>query len=281
MLKQNNVIPHFSWTISANEKMQFHSEILLNSFKEFKSFEATIWVPNFEYDKISKELKNKVEVLPYDPDPIFLDPWGVTPKWDVKPRGDVVVGLDADVMVWSAKNCQKDFNLCYNQNSICATMAYKMPNINFKNEWTIQDWENLSKKFNIKLNYDYWSIESNQKGPFYFNNGAVLIPKNLLNNFRNSLKYWLKEINKYYKDLYFFAQVANVFVINQLNLKHISMPNVFNYLEIFNREMKQINDVSFLHFNYSRDFLINKKCINKIQNKILKQKLSKMFNFFV
>ena len=256
---------HFSWTISANNIMQIESKIMIASTKNIDCCH-TIWVQRNEYDLIDPALKRIAEILPYDPDPCLHEPWTITPKWDIEPRGDVIIGIDADVMVWNQKEVIRVATQCLKHDKICGTIGYGPP----IEKW---EWQQLFNCYNMNENYEYQYTNVEETCPYYINNGVVMMPKKTLPVFREYYKKWLFELNRWYHDCYYLCQIANTFAIKESQLAVVSMPKVFNYTEIDNFELSELDDTIFLHYNTTRDQIkdygIDNIENNEIRNRIL------------
>lgn len=255
---------HFVWPISVNKKMIFMSKILIESAKQMNAH-FTILVEEFEYEKALNYFKNIAEVLSYAKNPEFASPWVATPKWFVEPKGDILLGLDSDTLVWNPSILLKYAEIAYQENTIYGTIAHKNP---FKEG----EWEKLFSQYKMKDNFIYNFHETGLPSPYYINNGAVLMPADLLLEFRIYLKKWLLELNKNYHNLFFISQVATTFAIKESGLPAKTHPKTFNYLEtgdLSNIE-NDIENIAIFHYNESKNHILN---LSEIKLNLLRNKL--------
>lgn len=235
---------HFSWTISANKTMEIQSKIMIFSTKGMKCHN-TIWVQKKEYAQISSSLKKIADIQIYELNNDLLVPWSTTPKWSVEPQGDVIVGIDSDVMIWNQKLVIDAAKKCFENAKILGTIAYSAP---FQKE----EWEIIFKRYGMKDGFQYEYTNTKEKSPCYINMGVVMISKNLLFKFRESYNKWLLEMNKHYYENYYLCQIAAAMTIKELGEPFLAMPKTFNYLETANLDVPDLSNVTFLHYNISR-----------------------------
>lgn len=257
---------HFSWTISTNKLMELETKIMVASTKGMDCHN-TVWVQESEYNLVSPNLKKIAEILPYKPVSDFLEPWTTTPKWDVDPQGDVVVGTDADVMVWNQELVVQAAEKCLKNNCICGTIGYAAP-------FDILEWNTLFNRYNLPDAFNYRYTNTQEKSPYYINNGVVMMPSTMLPKFRESYKKWLIETNKWHHNLYYACQVATTLAIKDAQLPVQAMSRLFNYTEVDNPGTPLLADVIFLHYNRTRDELDSG--IEKISNSAIKDRFLKM-----
>jgi len=260
---------HFSWTISTSLSMQLESEIMIASTKGMNCCH-TISVQEAQFNKVDPKLKNFADIVSYKPIPDLSPPWTLTPKWDIEPKGDIVIGVDADVMVWNQKLVIEKAEECLRTKKICGTIGYAEP-------FPLSEWKRLFEKYNMEENFNYKYNNTKTLSPFYINNGVVMMPSEMLGAFRSSYKKWLLELNKTHKNLYYLCQVANTFAIKECKFPVEAMPDVFNYTEIDNPDLSNLNNVIFLHYNKTREE-IRRKGINGITNLKIKKKILRLFD---
>lgn len=227
--------------------------------------EYTIHVLEEEAYKLNPNLKKLVEVKYYKTTiPQFSHkPWECVPKWNIVPRGDVVVGVESDVIIWNTEQAYKYINECYDSKQILGTMAYE-------DHLEENDWINLFKDRNLqhKANNE---CQNGKTSPYYVNNAVVMMPNNVLQTFRNSLSkviYGLADshgCNKY------FAQIATALSIVDSGLPHKASSPLMNYLESHFREPN--NSAAFYHYNLSYGKMTNIQEIKQITECALRQKL--------
>lgn len=277
-------IPHFTWCITANQRMIFHSLMLLKSLKLYKKcnkYYCTIFVLEKERNLIPKELENECEILTYKNNLNLITPWNSTPKWNVSPKGDVIVGLDSDVILFNPSELSKYIKLCDQNQSVCATIACTNP-FYYKNykkfEWTNDDWLRLADNMDIKMDFNYFSTQTKKSCPLYFNNGVVLIPCKYLDLYREKIKHYTSKIVKFMgNEHHFISQIATTFSMLKNNFNFIPMDKYFNFLETANF-CHNTNKIVFYHYNVSRDFFSNKKEICNLNNFFLKSYIQMLIN---
>jgi hypothetical protein len=266
---------HFVWPITANQKMIFMSKLLIKSATKIDAY-FTILVTSNQYASAYRALKNFADVQHYTPDPQFVHPWVSTPKWDVKPKGDIVLGLDSDLIVWNTKNLKNYINKCFNEQKIFGTIGYSNP---LTNGLT---WKELFSEYGMIDDYQYVFQEDNTPAPYYINNGAVLIPSDMLSVFRFYHKKWLIELNKRTNYHFHVSQIANTFAIKESGLPHGSLPIYFNYLETSLEKNNLENDykkIALFHYNESKDKINgNLNQLNEINCEKLKYKIKNLIS---
>lgn len=255
---------HFSWTISVETIMELESIILIRSSKDIDCHH-TIWVQENEYKRVNYKLKTIAEVLPYKTSSELLEPWAITPKWDIEPKGDVIVGLDADVMIWNKDSVIQIANDCLKNEKIYGTIGYVAP-------FDISEWIKLFSEYNLEDDFSYKYTNTLEKCPYYINNGVVMMPNKFLTDFRNCYKKWLFEVNKFHYNLYYMCQVATTMAIKESKLPVVAMSRYFNYTEVDNPEL-ELDKAVFLHYNETRNQLPN---IKNIKNKEIRDRFLKL-----
>jgi hypothetical protein len=230
--------------------MELESEILIWSARRLDCH-FTIWAQQHEIHLISNKLKNIAEVLPYQSTPEFRNPWEITPKWGVEPKGDVVVGLDADVMVWRDDLVGEYAARCLEDQCVYGTIAYRPP-------FGAAMWNKLFEQHGMTDQFEYTCADgSGLASPYYINNGVVMMPATLLSKFREYHRKWLPVVNAAFPKLYYISQVANTLAVKDGNIPVKAMPKTFNLLERHNRELEDIDDTAFLHYNVTRGQVAN------------------------
>ncbi len=209
---------------------------------------CTIWVHEPEYHLVDAHLKAIADVRTYRSNPAILLPWASTPKWQVEPEADVVLGCDADVFVWNEEQVVKAAQLCLAKQALCGTMAYWYP-------FEEAEWPRLFQLYGLAPDFNYRYQTVRQSTPFYINNGAVMLPSTMLPAFRESFYRWLPEINARYLHNYFMVQVATTIAIYKAGLKTKVMPRTFNYTDGNNPGLPGLDQVAFLHCTKHRDQL--------------------------
>ena len=255
---------HFVWPISVNFDMVSMSKILIKSAEGMNCY-FTIMVQKEEYGKATKYFKNIAEVLPYSASPKFAEPWVWTPKWDIEPKGDIVLGLDSDVVIFNQKILLDFIKKSYEKKIIYGTIAYESP-------FSHDIWENLFNKYEMKDSFKYEFLKTNTPAPYYINNGVVIMPNDFIDVFRFYHKKWLFELNNNFYNLFYISQVATTFAIKESKLPHQNANRYLNYLESshIHAENFDYNNIAIFHYNESKYCLSN---LEKIKINFLKEKL--------
>lgn len=234
---------HFSWTISATQSMQLQSRVTQAAAQHLGC--CTIWVHEPELPQIRPELRERAEILPYVSLPAMPHPWSSTPKWKISARADVVVGCDADAMVWRPDLVRQAAQMCLAEGVLCGTIAYRPP-------FELAEWRRLFRHYGIPEDFSYRYQVCQQPAPFYINNGVVMLPAKFLAPFREALYGYLPELNARYPTNYFMSQIATTIAIYKAGIPVKALPATFNYLEGENRELRELKQAAFLHYNVSR-----------------------------
>lgn len=239
---------HFSWTISPTPQMELQSKLAVRAARNLGP--CTIWVHENEYSAVTTELKRMAEVIPYRAIDGMELPWSSTPKWAVEPKGDVVVGLDADVMVWREDLVLRAAEECLAENVLCGTVTY----IEILPE---ADWRALFRRYSLPEDFPFQYTHSRQAAPFHINNGVVMMPATMLPAFRKSFYTHLPDMNRMYPGLYYMCELATTVAIMKAGLPVKAMPKTFNYVEFRVPGLPDLKDVAFLHYNTSRNDPLN------------------------
>ncbi len=228
--------------------MELQSRLAIRATKNLGT--CTIWVHEKDYAAISPRLKRMAEILPYQAIPGMKLPWSSTPKWGIEPRGDVVVGLDSDVMVWREDLVLEAAKQCLADNAVYGTVTY----IEILPE---SEWRSLFADLGLPQKFPFEYTVSKQPAPFHINNGVVMMPTKILPDFRASFYKWLPEINRRYPDLYYMCELATTIGIMKAELNMKAMPKTFNYVEVRMPGLPDLKNVAFLHYNTSRKDPLN------------------------
>ena len=247
--------------------MELESKIMVASTKGMNCHN-TVWVQKKEYDKIDPSLKRLVDVQSYEPNLDLLEPWATTPKWDIEPQGDVIIGTDADVMVWNQKLAIQTAEDCLKSNQLFGTIGYAAP-------FAESEWKTLFDRYKMVDEFKYQYTNTKEKCPYYINNGVVMMTKEILPRFRKCYNKWLTEVNKWHYNCYYMCQIANTMAINELQIPVVAMPRTFNYTEYDNPDTPELENVIFLHYNVTRD-LIGSGGINAIKNLTVKKRIQEL-----
>ena len=175
---------HFTWPICSSYFFQSASKALILSSSGIDAY-FTIFMQEKDRKFIDKELENMAEIVCYKNENNYQNPWDNMPKWDLKPKADIVLGLDADVLVTNKESLLKFIEDSFYQKAILGTIAYESA---FKEH----EWESIFQKYNLKENFNFVQGKDNEKCPYYINNGAILIPSSLLDEFKYYLRKWIK-----------------------------------------------------------------------------------------
>lgn len=247
-----NAVCDFSWTISPNKMMEWQSYLLIESADSMAN--AHIAVQEKELPLISHGLRRMANVWPYQCDSDMVLPWSSTPKWRINPTAKVVVGLDADVVLWRKDLLYDIVKSCLKEDTIYGTIGYRQP-------IPLTEWQTLYRIFNIKECFEFQYTNTQEACPFYINNGAVMMPTNLLPHFRDVFYHVLPFINRRYKDHYFMSQIATSIAISKAGFKVKALPRTFNYTEFDNPELPLLSEAVFFHYNISRRDMLNSSVI--------------------
>jgi hypothetical protein len=261
-------IPHFTSIISVNDLMQFQLIVFAKSAKCLKEYYTTTWVQENEYYAVKPKLKEYVEVKPYRPDPALPWPWACCPRWDIEPRGNVIVGMDADVAVFSCEKVQQYVDLCDKEQCIMGTIAYHNPLDN-------DQWQRLAAGVGIKLKFNHQTNYCRKEitdCPYYINNGVVMMPVSMLQDFRKHLREMLHYVNRYYSD-YYFPQVAVTLAVERMKIRKMVMPLEFNCIEFCTQRHTQENS-AFIHYHFD---LTKPLDIHNIKNDLVREKFLSVF----
>jgi hypothetical protein len=264
---------HITWAISQNLFLiEASKRVITSAINQNLDAYFSIFVP--EGHDIGDYLFNKknVEIIFYKKDNNFNNPWEVVPKWNVIPKADIVLGIDADVLIINKKNILHWANKSLKNKAVVGTIAHLNP---FKSD---KSWLDLFEKYNMSDNFSYKYNDDSGFCPFYINNGAVLIPAEILDTFRKSLNKWIKELNATdIKNNFYIAQIATTLAIKESKINHIEAPKTFNYLEVFNTEKDEKN-ISIFHYHMSKEyFKIKTIDLNKIKINLSKNILSRFY----
>lgn len=262
-------IPHFTSIISANDLMQFQMIVFAKTARQLKEYHITTWVQENEHYTVKQRLKNCIEVRTYKPNPVFPWAWASCPRWDIEPRGDVIIGIDADVAVFSPQKVQEYVDMCHREQCFMATIAYSTP-------FDQETWQQLARGVGLTLEFNYQTNYCHKpiyECPYYINNGVVMVPASMLKEFRKTLGEMLLYVNRYYRE-YYFPQVAVTLAVEKMGIPKKAMPLEFNCMEFCTTKHTQENS-AFIH--YKADLTKPIDITRNISNELLKNKLLTAF----
>lgn len=234
---------HFSRTITPNAMMQNHARLLLASIGDLGP--STIWVQEHELGLVAEDLRQKAEICGYQAAPQFTPPWGATPKWRVIPRAPLVLGCDADILVWSPERLRAIAAECLQRQAVVGTIAYAEP-------LSQVSWRELLQQHGIIPEFSYQYQNTGNPAPFYLNNGAILMPASQLPRFQEEFYGNIDSVNYVHQKNYFMSQLATTVAIYRAQLPRLAKPRTFNYIEIDNPGLPLLDAVTILHYNISR-----------------------------
>lgn len=251
--------PHFVIVMSANKKMQFQAEILLRSivyYGKCLDFYCTIFI--LEGEKIDNQfiIKN-ADIKTYKREPKYKHPWTAAPRFNVKPKSDMCIHVDCDVIV--CKDICEFLSYCQGE-KICGVIADIHP---------FSSWVDIYKNFGLALNARYICRKSRIPCPFYVNNGVVAIPSGYVPQLRESIK---QVIEKLGDDNYYIGQIATTIAIEILGLPVKEIPAKFNA-----SSDEITDDIVFCHYVFSNHISSLRDVMNLNTN--LKYKILELFNY--
>lgn len=260
---------HLTWPIGGSKFFIESSKLLINSSYGLDAY-FTIFVENKNRKFVDKKLENIAEIVSYTNKNGYRNAWDNMPKWDVVPKSKIVLGLDSDILFVNKDLLMNFVNKSLIKKSIIGTIAYEPAISNF-------EWKNLFLKY--KLPEDDFCFEhgNGEKGPVYVNNGAILIPSLLLEEFKYCLRKWIKILSKTdYAENYFFTQIATTLALKDSQINFTPAPVNFNYLESnlhYKRNKTNIDNIALFHYNMSKSFFVDdfKKIKFEFSKKIIKK----------
>ena len=243
------MIPHITCVISGGSNMEFELELLLKSWEQVgrcKKYFCTV----FAHGTVeSKLIKSRAEIIEYECNPDLAYPWWTCPRWDVKPKGDIVIGLDSDVVVLNPVQPFLEESLAINK--VRGVLGKNSPFESLESQWKtlfeicgVDDYE--------KYNHPHDGLEC----PYYINHGVVVMPLCHLERMRAFTKQAIQKVHSHIEYIYWFPQIITSLAIQMSNTPHELMPEKYNLLRPFVSEgyEKHIEpDTVFYHYSTSRD----------------------------
>lgn len=254
---------HFVITISANE-MQSQAEVLIRSIKSIgRCSDSFFTIFTHELEKISNSYIKTHEVIGYKENVNLKYPWSVCARWNVVPKSDLIIGMDADVVAL------RDLNPLLEQLRDKRGMsgiigdAFAPPN-SYSNDFSIENWKELFKLASIEYPKETYVTPKGISGcPYYINNGVVSLSSEYLMDIRRLTKKMIELINTKCYDDYYITQRANTLAAYACNVPLNVMPKEFNHLQYLYGEPNK--DTYFFHYNTSK----NRNAFNFLYRKLL------------
>lgn len=247
---------HFVITTSANAKMELQVEVLIRSIKSVgRCPDSFFTVITHEPKSISNAYLKAHEVMGHEQNTNLKYPWSVCARWDITPEADLVIGLDADVVVL------RDLNPLLEQLQDKPGMS---GTIACNDDFSIENWKELFVLASIEYPEKTYTTSKGQVRPYYVNNGVVSLSSEYVMDIRRATKTMIDLINtKHYHD-FFITQRANTLAAYTCNVPLNVMPKEFNHLEFCYGQPNK--DTYFFHYNVSRDkdFFSPTKFLSKI-----------------
>lgn len=242
MLKPGRrITPHFTTVISANDRMEQQVECLIKSLARYGSFHFTTFIQ--EREKISsKFLQDHSDIQTYKADPEFHCPWNTCPRWDAKPKSELYIGIDPDVIAMN--DYKRDLASCAKY-EICGTLAYK-------SHLNLEQWRVLFDDAGIEYPPElYPCCHNGDEMPYYLNNGLITLQSDRVEDMRLATKDMLKIANKRHYGLFFIVQVATCLAVHKLGLDRKLTSTSFHQLETFDPNPN--NETIFFHYNLHKN----------------------------
>jgi len=161
-------------------------------------------------------LKRHAEIIPLPPQLPNMPHW-YSGLGCIKPKGDITVLVDADLLVLTTNNLKFT-------NAISGVLAYASPKI---------DWKKLSIS---KLDYKH-SIEKTPC-PFYVNLGLVVMPNQHVEEISARLVYFLKHVEEIYPNHYHRPQLAMCLALQGLPVE--PLPLSWNMPDLYDLSPKEV-----------------------------------------
>lgn len=253
--------------------MEFEMELLLKSLEtigECKNYFCTI----FSYKKIeSNFLKNRAEIIEYKINKNLKYPWWTSPRWNVVPKGDILIGLDSDIIILKPIKVFLEETL---KNKILGVIAERSP---FETE-SHEKWSYLFKLCGLnKPEFIYKHKIKEVTCPYYINNGVVVMPIEYKEKIQAATEIAIKNVKEEIKENYFFPQIITTLAIQISKIPYDTMSNNYNTLESIppNEPQDSINsETVFYHYNRSKDYnSINEFILDHSKLNFLKNALQK------
>lgn len=234
---------HFVITTSANKKMELQTEVLIRSIKSVgRCSDSFFTIFTHELKKISNTYIKNHEIIGYEQNSNLKYPWSVCARWDVIPAADLIVCLDADVVVL------RDLNPLLEQLQDKRGMS---GTIVCGDNLSIENWKKLFDLASIDFPETTYVTTKGQICPYYINNGVVSLSSEYVVDIRLATKKMIDLINTMHYNDFFITQRANTLAAYACNVPLNVMPKEFNHLELCYGDPNK--DTYFFHYNLSRD----------------------------
>jgi hypothetical protein len=217
--------------MSGNAVMEKQLSLLLKSLSSYgclSDYYFTVFIPNSDVIK-NRFIRLNTEIIKYTPDDRFAKPWTKVCRWNLKPKGNLVVGIDSDVVAWNDLNgLMKN---CFKFNGMSARIA---PFPQSAYHLKPSEWSFLFKNCKIEPNsFDCNYVnESNKKCIYYVNNGIITLSPDLVEGFKHEVNYCLNIANEYFRNSGFLPQIANTLAIYKSQINKRVMNKNFNFVSL-------------------------------------------------
>lgn len=248
--------PHFFMSISANERMEFQTELFIKSLEYFgkcTDYFLDIFILEGEFIK-SNFIKSKATINYFKPSSTidFHFPWGCQPRYSLDPKSEICIHVDADIFVLS--NFDKLINYCI-EPGFYGSIANDPP-------FSLTHWRKIFKTFNMDFPTKFYLYKKNcgdfQQSkefsvcPFYPNNGLLVMHSKYVKSIRSTINEVLFELNKEYRDNYYITQVAIAITLQLEKIPVFLLPNEFNFITSYKYKVPLCGteNPAICHYNY-------------------------------
>jgi lipopolysaccharide biosynthesis glycosyltransferase len=233
---------HFVITTSATEKMELQVEVLIRSIKRIgRCPDSFFTIFSHEHEKISNAYIKQHEVLGHEKNPNLKYPWSVCARWNVTPKADTIIGLDADVVAL------RDLNPLLEELQAKKGMS---GTIACSDDLPIEKWKRLFALASIDFPEKTYVTARGQTCPYYINNGVLALSSEYVVEIRHATKKMIELINLENYDDFFITQRANTLAAYACNVPLNVMSKDFNHLEVCYGQPNR--DTYFFHYNNSK-----------------------------
>jgi hypothetical protein len=285
--------PHFMIVQSAMPSQERRTELLLRMIEQMgnvSDYHCTLIIQNGE--KITnKNLRLKCDIHQYEWDHRYFFPWSTSPRWRVKPKSDLVVCCDNDLLVLRDLNPflkQAHASHAINaliglvspwQNSICNLNAdtQHLAPIGEPNDYYLSMWRRLFQKmdmtfpeklyFHTLLNGNVFNNHQHALTPYYPNHGFMVMGADIFQKIGDVYYPLLRKLNELIYKNYYIVQVAATLAIYKSGVKAVDMPLQYNYVNC--PELPEPDDVAVYHYAYTRNSVRDHLKNRGLQNKFL------------
>lgn len=184
------------------------------------------------------------------------------PRWFIKPKSDVCVFLDFDILICSSIKPLVD--ICVKEEKFCAVPA-------IKSSIGLEEWHRLFALCNVKFPHKMIKTQDGSISPYYVNYGMLAMPAKFVNSIKEVILKNVEIVKRFTSQPYFIGQISLAISLAQTDTPTLILPKRFNYTDNLddNVEKEELDNIVFYHMLELKKYI---KCVSDIKKLTFKYK---------